>query len=75
MEKLELDQGTGMGIGSRRIVTVVVKHLIPEQNSLHLLFVVGYEKRDHNAQNAIFGYFSTYHHSKAIRVPGFPLGL
>ena len=39
MEKLELDQGTGMGIGSRRIVTVVVKHLLPEQNSLHTCYL------------------------------------
>jgi len=39
------------------------------------LYVVGYEKRDHIAQNAIFCYFSTCHHSKIIRAPGFPLSL
>ena len=38
---------------------------------LLLLNVVGYEKRDHFAQNVIFWHFSNCHHSKASRAPGF----
>ena len=38
-------------------------------------YVVGYEKRDLVAQNAIFYRFSNYHHSIALRALGFPLGL
>ena len=43
--------------------------------SYHTLYVVGYEKRDHIAQKAIFCCSSACHHTKAIRAPGFPLGL
>ena len=39
------------------------------------LYVVGYEKRDHFAQNAFFCRFSNCHHFKALRASGFPLGL
>ena len=39
------------------------------------IFVTGFEKRGHFAQNAIFCHFSTYHHCKAVRTLGFRLGL
>jgi len=70
-------------VGERRAVTEVgvIEELVLSKRSeqatctVLLLFVVGYEKRDHIAQNVIFFYFSTCHHSKAIIAPGFPLGL
>ena len=37
-------------------------------------YVIGYEKRDHIAQNAIFCHFSKCHHFKASRILGFWLG-
>ena len=40
-----------------------------------LIYVIGFEKRGHFVQNAIFCHFSTYHHFKAVRALGFRLGL
>ena len=37
----------------------------------NVVYVVGYEKGDHIAQNAIFWHFSNCHHFKASRAPGF----
>ena len=41
--------------------------------SLYIVFMTGFEKREHFAQNAIFCHLSTCHHFTAVRVLGFRL--
>ena len=55
--------------------TFCTKEMRLETVQLTLVYVTGYEKRDHIAQNAIVCHFSSCHHFKAMEVPGFPLGL
>ena len=41
----------------------------------HRLYVTGFEKRGHFAQNAIFCHFLTCHHFKVVEAPGFRFGV